>query len=206
MNVQSTMNANTREMISDKKRAIFESTLELIKDHGFHGAPMSLVAKNAGVAAGTIYHYFESKEKLICELYTYNRNRVVELVNEVIGLDISYKEKFFKIWTMLYDFYIHQPNVLIFFEQFLNSPYNADKFPNHFEGVLFNFFAEGIKSRRIKSVKPEIALVLILGSINSTAKLSLFGKIPLKQTDLKHIVQILWDGISVPEPANGSDK
>ena len=40
--------------IAQKKQAIFESTLELIKDHGFHGAPVSLVAKNAGVAAGTI--------------------------------------------------------------------------------------------------------------------------------------------------------
>ena len=55
----------TMHNIGDKKQAIFESTLALIRDHGFHGAPMSLVAKNAGVAAGTIYHYFESKEALL---------------------------------------------------------------------------------------------------------------------------------------------
>lgn len=185
------------ESISDKKKAIFESTLELIKEHGFHGAPMSLVAKNAGVAAGTIYHYFESKEQLICELYTYNRSRVVEIVNMAMKENSAYKEKFFKIWTDLYKFYVQKPNVLIFFEQFVNSPYNVDKYPNHFRGQLYNFFVEGIKNGQIKAVKPEILLVLTLGSINSTAKLNLFGNIPLDKTDLQQIVEILWDGIVI---------
>ncbi|PTS95622.1 TetR family transcriptional regulator, partial [Pedobacter sp. HMWF019] len=52
-----------------KRDAILNSTLELVKSHGFHGAPMSQIAKNANVAAGTIYHYFDSKETLIIELY-----------------------------------------------------------------------------------------------------------------------------------------
>lgn len=185
------------ESISDKKKAIFESTLELIKEHGFHGAPMSLVAKNAGVAAGTIYHYFESKEQLICELYTYNRSRVVEIVNMAMKEGSSYKENFFKIWSNLYEFYVQKPNVFIFFEQFVNSPYNADKYPNHFRGQLYNFFVEGIKNGQIKAVKPEILLALTLGSINSTAKLNLFGNIPLDKTDLQQIVEILWHGIAM---------
>jgi AcrR family transcriptional regulator len=188
---------NTPEILSDKKLAIFESMLELIKDHGFHGAPMSLVAKNAGVAAGTIYHYFESKEELICELYDYNRHRVVDIVNKAIRQDVGYREKFFNIWMMLYDFYVHKPNVLIFFEQFLNSPYNADKYPNHFKGALLNFFTEAIKQRQIKAAKPELLLVVTLGSVNATAKLSVFGNIPLKKADLSQIVEILWDGFSV---------
>ena len=39
------------EIIAEKKKAIFESTLELVRENGFHGTPMSLVAKKAGVAA-----------------------------------------------------------------------------------------------------------------------------------------------------------
>src|SRR5690606_31556619 len=76
----SRMNVRSIEMdnVTDKKKAIFESTLELIKENGFHGTPMSLVAKNACVAAGTIYHYFKSKDELICELYAYNRGRIIE--------------------------------------------------------------------------------------------------------------------------------
>ena len=183
------------EDIADKKQAIFESTLDLIRGHGFHGAPMSLIAKNAGVAAGTIYHYFESKEQLICELYDYNKERVVSVIKRSLQEKGSYKDKFFSIWTSLYRFYLEQPNVLIFFEQFVNSPFNVDKYPNHFRGDLYTFFAEGIKAGQLKNVKPEFILVLVMGSITSSAKLHLFGKLPLSKTDLQKIVEILWDGI-----------
>ena len=184
------------EDIVDKKHAIFESALDLIKDHGFHGAPMSLVAKNAGVAAGTIYHYFDSKEQLICELYNFNRERVKEVIRLALERKAtSLKEKFSKVWTALYQFYVKEPNILVFFEQFVNSPYNVDKYPNHFRGQLYTFFSEGIKSGELKAVKTEILLVMVMGSITSTAKLHLFGKVPITQADQHRIVDILWDGI-----------
>lgn len=181
--------------IAKKKQAIFESILDLIRDHGFHGAPISLVAKNAGVAAGTIYHYFDSKEHLICELYDYNRGRVVSTIQAALSMGGSYREKFFNIWLSLYKFYVKEPNVLIFFEQFINSPFNADRYPSHCRGELYNFFSEGIRQGLLKSLRPEILLVLVMGSINSTAKLHLFGKTPLKKTDLQKIAETLWDGI-----------
>lgn len=196
MNVQSTRNVKAVvEDSTDKKKAIFESTLALVKDHGFHGTPMSLVAKHAGVAAGTIYHYFESKEQLICELYDFNRERLTEVIQQALANKGSVKEKFQKVWTALYQFYVKQPNVLIFFEQFVNSPFNVDKYPNHFRGQLYTFFAEGIKTGQLKPIKTEILLVLVMGSISSTAKLHLFGKVPLSAADQTRVVEILWDGI-----------
>jgi AcrR family transcriptional regulator len=185
------------QTISDKKLAIFDSALELIKDHGFHGTPMSMVAKNANVAAGTIYHYFESKEQLISDLYSHNRGRVVFVVNKAINESGSYPDKFVNIWTSVYEFYIRNSNVLIFFEQFVNSPYNVDKYPNHYRGELYNFFVEGIKSGQIKRMKPEILVVLILGSISSAAKLNLFGNVPLTKKEMRQIVEVLWDGMSI---------
>ena len=55
----------------DKRKAILNTTLKLISSNGFHAAPMSVIAKEAGVAAGTIYLYFENKEDLIIQLYKY---------------------------------------------------------------------------------------------------------------------------------------
>ena len=205
MNVQSDTNrarAHSHRMVEDianKKQAIFESTLALIKDHGFHGAPMSMVAKNAGVAAGTIYHYFESKERLICELYDYSKKLITAVIKSASTENDGYKEKFFQIWSGLFSFYVDRPNILIFFEQFVNSPYNADKYPHHFRGELYTFFSKGIKEGHLKAVKPEILLVLVHGSITSIAKLHLFGKVPLSKADLKRIAEISWDGISVSE-------
>ncbi|MDQ2658175.1 MAG: TetR/AcrR family transcriptional regulator [Bacteroidota bacterium] len=187
-----------------KKYAIFESTLRLVRDHGFHGAPMSLVAKNAGVAAGTIYHYFASKEQLICELYDYNRTRMLSVIDSSIKEESTYRENFLNIWTGLYKFYVHEPNVLIFFEQFLNSPFNVSKHPNFSRGQLYSFFSEGVKKGILKRLKPEILLVLMMGSVSSTAKLNLFGKVPLTRQDLERIAGISWDGLVSDEWKNDS--
>ncbi len=60
---------------SDKRCAIVRATLDLVAEQGFHGAPMALVAERAGVAAGTIYRYFESKDVLINEVFHYLEER-----------------------------------------------------------------------------------------------------------------------------------
>ena len=54
---------------SDKRQAILAAALRLIARLGLHAAPMSAVAREAGVAAGTLYLYFPSKEAMINALY-----------------------------------------------------------------------------------------------------------------------------------------
>jgi AcrR family transcriptional regulator len=39
--------------------------MELIALNGFHGAPMAMIAKQAKVAAGSIYRFFKSKDDLM---------------------------------------------------------------------------------------------------------------------------------------------
>jgi len=46
---------------SDKREEIMQAALELIAEHGFHGAPMAMIAEKAGVGAGTIYRYFRKQ-------------------------------------------------------------------------------------------------------------------------------------------------
>jgi len=188
------------EHLAEKKKAIFESTLELIKDNGFHGTPMSMVAKEAGVAAGTIYHYFDSKERLMCELYSYVKRRVIEAVRDGDTPELPYRERFFEIWLNLFYFYRDNPNILQFFEQFVNSPYNAKKLEpgyDEFQHMLFRFFSKGIEEGHLRPANPEILGMLTHGSIITTAKVYKHGKIQLGEEELKQIAEILWDGISV---------
>ncbi len=190
----------------DKKTAIFESTLLLVKQHGFQ-APMSLIAKNAAVAAGTIYHYFASKDQLICEMYQFNKQKIILVIKQVLKEDASYKDKFFKMWMSMYKFYTENTDVLIFFEQYINSPYNEKKNPDHLQDrPLYNFFVEGIETGQIKSLKTDILLTLFIGSITSGAKLHAFGNIRLEKTDLETIIEILWDGIAAPDDSSNQTR
>jgi AcrR family transcriptional regulator len=54
---------------ADKRRAILDAAVRRIARSGLHNTPMSALARDAGVAAGTLYLYFPGKEAMINALY-----------------------------------------------------------------------------------------------------------------------------------------
>ena len=50
------------------KERILEAALEIFSQKGFHPATTDEIAERAGVGKGTLYRYFETKEKLFAEL------------------------------------------------------------------------------------------------------------------------------------------
>lgn len=191
------------ENITEKKKAIFESTLKLVKEHGFHGCPMSMVAKNANVAAGTIYHYFESKDQLIYELYDHLVDQVITAATKDDDATQPFRDRFFVFWKNLFAFYIQNPDVPRYFEQFFSSPYYIHKFQNgergRFHELICNFFKEGVDQGELRQVDPEILSVLVHGSIITTVKhqikRQMFCTSSLEEAEFMQIAQIIWDGI-----------
>ena len=46
------------------KKAIFESAIKVFSNYGYTGATMDEVVARAGVAKGSLYYHFKSKEEL----------------------------------------------------------------------------------------------------------------------------------------------
>src|SRR5215831_1099063 len=53
----------------DKRERILRAAVKVFAKNGFHATRVSEVAKAAGVADGTIYLYFKSKEELLFSLF-----------------------------------------------------------------------------------------------------------------------------------------
>jgi len=186
------------EDICGKRVTVLNSTLALIKEHGFHGAPMSLIAKHAGVAAGTIYHYFDSKETLIVELYVEVKNRLALAIIEGDDVNKPYKDRFFNIMVNQYNFYVANENAMIFLEQYVNSPF-AKNFPDK-ESKLFMekvipLFEYGIKNAYFKNIDSRLLAPTIKGTLVAAAKFQLSEHIVFSKEDITEVVTIIWDGI-----------
>jgi TetR/AcrR family transcriptional repressor of multidrug resistance operon len=188
------------EKFTEKKRAIFESTLDLVTEKGFHGCPMSSVAKTAGVAAGTIYHHFESKDQLICELYDYLSGKLRDVMFAGENKEMDFKERFFNFWMNLYNFYILNPSYPRFCQQFVHSPYYASYGDNGvtdpFLGKIFHFLQEGVDQEVLQPVNPVILGVLVHNNIMTSARIYGFGRVSLGSQELDQIKEMLWNGIS----------
>ncbi|MFN0246911.1 MAG: TetR/AcrR family transcriptional regulator, partial [Kofleriaceae bacterium] len=69
-----------REAKGDKREAILDAALELFVERGFFGTAVPEIADKAGVGAGTIYRYFESKEALVNAIYRQQKQRFAHVV------------------------------------------------------------------------------------------------------------------------------
>jgi TetR/AcrR family transcriptional regulator, multidrug resistance operon repressor len=186
--------------IPDKRNAILKSTLELIKDNGFHGTPISMIAKNAGVASGTIYHYFTSKDAIIMELHYQIKNEMVAAMFNDGGTKKEYKQQFFDGWINLCKYFINNPSSLFFHEQFNSSPYAkivAKKNPKGTVSKFNDFFQFGMDKGYLKKMEYLLIASAVFGCITATAKYHVTGRFGFKDTDLCKIATILWDGIKI---------
>lgn len=62
----------------EKYFLILEAALKVIAENGFHGSQVSKIAKEAGVADGTIYLYFKKKEDILISLFQEKLGDLVE--------------------------------------------------------------------------------------------------------------------------------
>lgn len=183
----------------NKKEAIFESTLTLINENGFHGTPMSQIASHANVATGTIYHYFASKDELITELFAHCRVKTNEHIFNVEE-SLSYKEKFFYIWKRLVDYYLANKKVFWFVEQFYSSPYyeliQQKKNPSYYGADRMRmFFEEGINAGIIRNVSFPTLIALYIGAATSHVKMVTYGFCEAQKQGREDLIEIIWNGV-----------
>lgn len=69
----------------DAKERILDAALEVFSLKGFHQATTDEIAEKAGVGKGTLYRYFETKEKLFAELMRIRLEELGKRIGAVIN-------------------------------------------------------------------------------------------------------------------------
>ena len=149
-----------------------QAALELIAEQGFHDAPMSEIAKKAGVAAGTIYRYFENKEVLINELFQEIEDKISKAILDGYVIEKPVREKFFFIFIGSFRYFLANPLHFRYMEQYINSPYGISKrrdvflekkTNHHGHETLRVIFEEGISQQILKNIPVLVLFSLFIG-------------------------------------------
>jgi AcrR family transcriptional regulator len=75
------------------RRRLVRAALELFTAEGYHVTTTPQIAKKAGVAEGTIYRHFRSKQHLLNELYRAAARWATAIVAETGALHVGAREK-----------------------------------------------------------------------------------------------------------------
>lgn len=92
--------------MSKTMEKIYESAVELFASKGFPNTKVDMIAGNAGVAVGTIYNYFKSKDEILQFIFIREHDKRIKYLNTLKETDISALEKilkFFKFHLDLFD-------------------------------------------------------------------------------------------------------
>jgi TetR/AcrR family transcriptional regulator, fatty acid metabolism regulator protein len=77
----------------DKRKRIIDAAVDVFADKGFFGARVSEIAERAGVADGTIYLYFKSKDEILISLFEEKMAEILERFHAMLSEVTDTEEK-----------------------------------------------------------------------------------------------------------------
>lgn len=79
--------------VKPKYKQIVDAAVIVIADNGYHQAQVSKIAKQAGVADGTIYLYFKNKEDILISVFQEKMAVFIESLSEILNKEYTATEK-----------------------------------------------------------------------------------------------------------------
>lgn len=104
------MDARARK--TKRKEEILKIAANLFANKSYHDVTMDEIVQKAGIAKGTIYLYFKSKEKLYLEILENSYHVIEAILEKEIARNDKTPEKLRKILLLIFDFYLKNINIL----------------------------------------------------------------------------------------------
>jgi len=96
----------------DRRRQILDAAIRVFARQGFHACRVSDIAREAGVAYGLVYHYFDSKDQVLNELFVERWSLLLQAIDEVDAQSIPAREKLDAVAGFIIDSYRHDPELM----------------------------------------------------------------------------------------------
>ncbi len=186
----------------DKRDEIIRAALMLMTEQGFHGAPMAQIAERAGVAAGTIYRYFESRDVLIMEIYKKLEKIIRQFIESKYDPAAPFRARFMHLGTSILSYFTQNPKIFRYMEQFHSSPYGAahrqDTILSDSEdgcNIFKDLFEQGLQQQVIKPLPMIVLFALAFGPITNLARDHILGFVHMDEILIQQTIDACWDAI-----------
>lgn len=192
-----------------KPDAIRAATLRLVARTGLHNTPISAIAREAGVAVGTAYLYFESKEALINALY-------LELVcdRDQVGSGstdpgLPPRERLWRAWSSHARWHLEHRDASNFIQQceasgILTEETRARQVEMHAAGV--EHFAGGVRQGLLRDLPLQVFYALFMGPVLVLAQMQERAEIEITEEVLRRTFEGVARAVLPPEAADGGTR
>ncbi|MCZ2258049.1 TetR/AcrR family transcriptional regulator [Sporosarcina sp. G11-34] len=157
-----------------KYKQIVDAAVIVIAENGYHQAQVSKIAKEAGVADGTIYLYFKNKEDILVSVFREKMAIFVDKLREVVEKDITSSEKLFKMIDNHFKVLQNDRHLAIVTQLELRQSgkelrLQINEVLKEYLGLLDAILKEGIENGELeKDLDIRLARQMVFGTIDET--------------------------------------
>jgi TetR/AcrR family transcriptional repressor of multidrug resistance operon len=189
--------------MGDKRTKILTAAEILLAERGFYGLSMKALANSAGVAAGTIYRYFENKEDMINQLHQHVKQQLAAVTFKGLHEGLSQKEKYALCWRNTYQSVLTNPNRLIAVSMlFLRPCVKGQEMlscNDQLFAPLFNLYEQGIREQIFHDFPvPALISLSFESSINLAKKVMNHSIDEPDEQLIRQIIDASWQAILKP--------
>ncbi len=192
----------------DRAAAVRAALRALVAERGFHGASMSAIAREAGVATGTAYTHYESKDALVLAAYAETKAQLAAAAaattttttTTIVDKRATAAERFRDIWLGIYRYLAANPEQARFLLQFDDSPYRARA--HEALGQDDPLLAQASDPDFVAELIALPLEVLYELAIAPAVRLAGAGT-ELRDSELDAVVAACWRAITKPAPGRG---
>lgn len=161
-----------------RKEIIIDKATELFARKDYYEVMMDDVAHLSKVAKGTLYNYFDSKEKLYEEIINSNLEKLVASVKSGLNNESFIIESLYSYVSSLFQFLISHKN---FFKIYYSHLSKDDEVINsavklkteELSSLLSDVIYKGKREKLFRDVEEDFAVRLIIGNIFNSVKRSI---------------------------------
>jgi len=185
---------------SDKREAILKTALSLFVERGFFGTPTSLISKEAGVATGTLFFYFRTKEALIDTLYLQVKAKAADAMCRGLKEEKDTKARLNRLGHNAVAWGMKNPKEMKFMEQFAHSPFVSTSAQE--EGMsrfvfLQDLVTEGIREGVIRDYDPQLLVFMMASSLSGlTGRAAAAGSPAEREAIIDQGLAFVWNGLT----------
>ena len=185
-----------------KYKQIIDAAIIVIAENGYHQSQVSKIAKQAGVADGTIYLYFKNKEDILISVFEEKMEIFVENLIGIIKEDITASEKLYKMIhnhfsVLAKNHHLATVTQLELRQSNLDLRLKINSILKSYLKLLDEILNEGINSKEFEnSIDIRLARQMIFGTIDETTTTWVMNEYKYDLVELtEQVHRLLLNGI-----------
>jgi len=197
-----TLNSNVRVAGGDKREAILRAAITVFAHNGYFNSKVADIAREAGVADGTVYLYFKSKEEILHSIFDRSVDEALTAARKQIKLLGDAREKLRRIALLHLERLGADRDLAVVFQVELRG---STKFMEEFSAAGFaeyltlirNTFEEGQRAGVFRAdLNPNVVAKIIFGALDEMATNWILSKRRYKLAPMAdQVLDILLNGV-----------